>query len=255
MTQAQSGSPHLLSRWTANGEVALHYLDSGGTDADPTMAPLLFVPGFGEEALDHLDLIAALAPRRVLVPDLRGRGPSGKPDNPYDLAAHVGDVDAVVRAASVDRLHVASYSRGTAYALRWAVDHRNRLASISVGDYPAAQIAPPHEVIPMLQARERFGRPFTDRIPAPLIAKIIEQAHTELYYDDLAQVEAPLLVLRGTRHSAMVKDEILEQYRAARPDVRIIAIDDGHDLWKRDPEVVPRTLRAFMAEVDASATI
>ncbi len=247
---AAEGTPHRHSRWACNGDVTLHYLDAVDAETDHSRVPLVFVPGFGEEALDHLTLIDALAPRRLIVPDLRGRGPSDKPDDPYDLDAHVADLDAVVAATGLTRVHIASYSRGTAYAMRWAVENPDKLASISVGDYPAAQIAPPLEAIAVLQARERFGRPFTDRIPAPLIAKVIEQAHTELYYDRLAQIDVPLMLMHGTRRSAMATEDVIAAYRAARPDVHLVVIDDGHDLWKRDPHAVPRAIRAFLAGLE-----
>ena len=245
--------PHAQSRWATNSGVRLHYLDTDGSGTDSDLTPLVFVPGFGEEALDHLELIEAMAPRRVVIADLRGRGPSDKPDMGYELGPHVADLDTIIEATGIAIMHIASYSRGTAYALRWAVDHPQRLASITVGDYPAAQIAPPHEVIPKLQANIRFGRPITDRVPAPIVAKVIEAAHTEWYYDDLSRVSVPLMVIHGLGRSGMVKEQAMEAYRNARPDTHFVPVDDGHDLWRRDPSAVPRALEEFLARGDSTA--
>lgn len=250
MSAADRGDPE---RWAERDGVRLHYLDS--TDrADPGITPMVFLPGFGEEALDHVDLIELLLPRRVVVPDLRGRGPSDAPVAGYTLADHVGDLDAVIGAAGLDVVHVASYSRGTAYALRWALDHPDRVRSVAVGDYTAAHLVPPPGTVDIFVGQRRGGRPVTDRISATTMAAVFADAVAEDYHDRLARLPAPLLVVRGGRRSSLLSDEALARYRSARPDVVVEVLDDsGHDLWSPDPAAFPRLLARFAERADGSA--
>src|ERR1700730_958422 len=120
------------SRWARNREVRLHYLEA--RPSAPGTA-VLVVPGFGEEAADHIALVEAVAPRRAVAVDLRGRGPSAVTADGYRIEDHVRDLEAVVAASGIERLHLVTYSRGTTYGLAWAFAHLDQVASITIGDY------------------------------------------------------------------------------------------------------------------------
>lgn len=237
------------SRWSSSGAVRLHWLEG---HADATDRPaLVFIPGFGEEALDHLPLIDALPARRVIIPDLRGRGLSDVPASGYGLAEHVGDLDVVLRDAGAFRTHVASYSRGTAYALRWALEHPELVVSLTVGDYPAEHIRPPDGAADFLAGRARFGRPMTDRISERTMRTVFADCTNEAYYEALSRVRFPLLLMYGGRRGSMVDVEILERYRASRPDCAFERFEDSaHDLWQPDPARFGRTLARFIDAAD-----
>jgi len=259
------------SRWSQHEAVRLHWLDSAapsefteaaechepagpgeGRGGRPDALPLVFVPGFGEEALDHLGLFERLAPRRVIVPDLRGRGPSDAPLEGYALADHVGDLEAVMRDARVDRIHVASYSRGTAYAVKWAIDHAGRVASLTIGDYPAEHIAPPAGAVEALADRTRFERPILERVSYDVMQAVFAACVSESYYAGLAALrEVPLLLVHGARRSSMVDGKALARYREARPDIEIEVFEDsGHDLWRPDPDRFAETVARFVNAAD-----
>lgn len=237
------------SRYAAHGEVRLHYLDSG--PGDPALLPLLLVPGFGEEALEHRPFAEALRPRRVLVPDLRGRGRSDTPTSGYRLEDHVADVDAVVTSAGIDRLHVASYSRGTAYALGWSVAHPDRVVSVTVGDYAAAQVVPP----PWFGERARKGtwrgRPITDRMrPSAIDAMLADAVRIEMW-EPLGAIGCPVLLIRGGGPGAIVDDEMEGRYRTAIADLAVEVFESsGHDLWDPDPDRFAATVRRFVEGVE-----
>src|SRR5438477_12276680 len=93
--------------WAANGKVRLHYLDTG-TDGG-TALPVLFVPGVSDTAEEYADVVEFFQPRRALVMDLRGRGRSDAPEEGYTFAELVGDVEAVVAAAAIERLHLMTF--------------------------------------------------------------------------------------------------------------------------------------------------
>lgn len=80
-------------------------------------------------------LAAALAPRhRVLAPDLRGRGSSGRPPSGYSLEHHLADLRALG-----DRLHpepvvLMGHSLGAFIALAFAARHPGRVRGLVLLD-------------------------------------------------------------------------------------------------------------------------
>jgi pimeloyl-ACP methyl ester carboxylesterase len=242
------------SRWARNGDVRLHALDSGDPDGHDEGVPALFVPGFGEEAAEHRPLLEALRPRRVLAVDLRGRGRSDVPAAGYGFTAHVADVDALVRAAGLDRVHVVSYSRGTSYALGWAVSHPEQVVSVAVGDYAAHQMVPPDWFGDVAVRRRWRGRPIVDRMPEHAIRALLAEATDVPLWDDLARLGVPALLVRGVAEGAIATDAVEARYREALPHLEVVRFEEsGHDLWQPDPDRFATTIRDFLARADAAA--
>ena len=237
-----------VSRWAMNGLVRLHYLEARPLARGPAV---LVVPGFGEEAADHLDLIEAVAPRRAVVVDLRGRGPSTVTIGGYRIEDHAGDMQALVSAANIERLHLVMYSRGTTYGLAWAFAHAEQLASITIADYPAAQIVPPANFAEMTAKRVWKGRPMTDRMPQVAIEALLADAVNIEFWDEMAGLRVPVQLIRGGAERAMVGDAILERYRLAVVDLRVVTFEEsGHDLWSPDPHRFSATVKSFLDDVD-----
>ena len=230
--------------------VRLHYLDSCGTAAVP---PVVFVPGMGDDADDYRDLLDELLPRRVLAVDLRGRGRSDAPESGWSLAHHVDDLDAVVGAAGLDQLHLASYSRGTAYALGWATTHPGRVLSVTIGDYGARQVLVPAEHREGFRFRRWRGRPMNERMDPRAIDAIFAAGEAVEFWDELGALGIPVLLLRGTEPGALVTDEVVARYRESVPGIEVVPVPgSGHDLWRPDPHVFPRTLASFLDRVDGA---
>jgi pimeloyl-ACP methyl ester carboxylesterase len=118
------------SRFTENGQTRIHYLDSGGPDRG---APIIFVPGMTDLADDYVEIMPPLG-RRTAVVELRGHGRSDAPESGYDLDTLSADVGAVIDAVTDGPVHVMTFSRGTTYAIAWALAHPERVRSIAIGD-------------------------------------------------------------------------------------------------------------------------
>jgi pimeloyl-ACP methyl ester carboxylesterase len=243
----------ISSHFSERDGVRLHYLDNGGHDAG---APLVFVPGMGDHADEYAGLLVDLLPRRALALDLRGRGRSGVPDAGWALRDHVADVDAIVHDAGVDGpVHVASYSRGTAYALGWAVTHPDQVRSVTIGDYGARQVRVPVEHRESFSARRWRGRTMGERMDMRAIQGVFTAGEAVEMWDALGALGVPVLVMHGTAPGALATDELLEQYRRHVPAVALVPFPgSGHDLWRPDPHRFAATLTDFLAQVDAGLT-
>lgn len=157
--------------------------------AEPSRA-LLYFYGNGETVLEVTPLLAGLAERHraaVLALDYRGYGFSeGSPS----LAGIAADAPAVFDLLSAEGLPVVVYGRslGTAFALRAALER------------PAAGLileAPPTAVTDVIAAWQRnvpwYLRPFVRLRPDKALRRLGPQPQ-----DEIARLEAPLLVVHGT---------------------------------------------------------
>src|SRR6478752_3923851 len=106
------------SRFTHNGDVRIHYLDSGGDDHG---APIVFVPGMTDLAADYIEVLPLFG-RRTVVVEVRGHGESAAPASGYDLATLSADVGAVVDAVTEGQVHVVTFSRETSAAIAWTLE-------------------------------------------------------------------------------------------------------------------------------------
>ena len=102
--------------------------------------PVVLLHGFPDSGRLWRHQVPALADAgfRVIVPDLRGYGRSGKPEavEAYNLMTLAGDVMAVLDDVGLDRAHVVGHDWGA--ALAWglaslAPDRVDHLAVLSVG--------------------------------------------------------------------------------------------------------------------------
>jgi pimeloyl-ACP methyl ester carboxylesterase len=114
-----------------NGDVVLHY-DTFGSSADPT---LLLVNGLGSQCINFPEPWCerfAAAGYQVVRFDNRDVGLSSKlPDTPYVLADMAADAIAVLDAVGAARAHVMGLSMGGMIVQRLAIDHPDRLLTMT----------------------------------------------------------------------------------------------------------------------------
>jgi len=221
------------SGWASNGGVRLHYVEGGGDDASG--GAVLVVPGFGELAREYTWLIESLAPRRVVAADLRGRGPSDVPASGYDLDDHVNDLETVVETAGLREFTVIAISRGTSYGLGYALRHPERVRGFLAGDYGAVHLALPETWPAEALTRVLRGVPIPERIAPHAVRALQREAAERQMWDRLGELRSPFFVVRGTRRSVLVSEEMVDRYRAALPEVEIHTLEGlGHDLWNPD---------------------
>lgn len=114
-----------------NGDVELHH-ETFGDPGDPT---LLLVNGLGSQCINYAEAWCerfVATGHQVVRFDNRDVGLSTKCDGrPYDLGDMAADALAVLDAVGVDRVHVMGLSMGGMIAQRLAIDHPERLLTMT----------------------------------------------------------------------------------------------------------------------------
>ena len=239
------------SRFVDNDGVRIHALDNGRVDA--AVPPVLVVPGMGEYADEYSWLLDSLGERRVVVVDVRGRGRSDVPDTGYRWEDHIGDLHAVVEATGLDRPVVVAFSRGSSYALGYALEHPTGLRGLVVGDYFARHVGLPAEFADQQLRSKVRGVPISERMPEHAVRQVFAESREVPLWDRLTEIRCPVLVIRGGRKGAIVGDEMAAQWQAALPSVELAMIAGaGHDLWSRDVDAYLAVLLPFVERVNGA---
>jgi non-heme chloroperoxidase len=238
------------SRWADNRGTRIHYIETPGPS---DTLPVVFVPGATCAAADYAGERGDFG-RRSIVIDLRGKGASDVPQDGFSFDDHVSDVHAVLAQAGIDQFHLVTFSRGTAYGLGAVADQPDRVATVTIGDYPAREIPLP-EVWPdgFLEGRWR-GAPVLERVSEYAMRKLAAQSTGVLLWDVLATRRPPLMVVRSgvsRRGFMFVDDDLCDLYRTAVPDVDIVTFaESSHDLWQPDAARFASVVRAFIDRHD-----
>jgi pimeloyl-ACP methyl ester carboxylesterase len=236
------------SLFVDHDRVRLHALDNGRVDA--LLPTVLAIPGMGEYADEYRWLLDALGDRRVVVVDVRGRGKSDVPEAGYTWEHHIGDVRAVVDALELDRPVVVAFSRGSSYALGYALTYPGEVRGLVVGDYFARHVGLPAEIADQqLQSKIR-GTVMSERMSEYAVRQVVAESREVPLWDRLVELQCPVLVIRGGRKSALVGEELAAQWRESLPSVRMeLIVDAGHDLWSRDVNAYLAVLLPFLTSL------
>jgi pimeloyl-ACP methyl ester carboxylesterase len=228
-----------------NDGVRIHALDNRRADA--AEPPVLVVPGMGEYADEYEWMLDALGNRRVVIVDVRGRGRSDVPDTGYRWEDHVGDLRAAVEQLGLERPIVVAFSRGSSYALGYALHFPADLRGLVIGDYFARHVGLPAEFADQQLESKVRGVPIADRMSEHAVRQVFAESHEVPLWNRLVEIPCPVLVIRGGRTSALVGDELAAQWQASLPTVELATIADaGHDLWSRDVDAYLAVLLPFL---------
>ena len=270
--------------FVAAGGVRLHYLDWGSHERPP----LLLLHGGSAHArwwdfvIPHL-----LDAYRCVAFDLRGHGESEWPGTrDYSLAAHAGDVAAVVSALDLRDAAIVGHSFGGFVALVYAgaagahpaalviVDSRARIGDRAARLMQALRKLPHPRYATLDEAVQRFRLlPTGTAAPAAVLAHVARHAMRQtadgaytLKFDRralsgapaqdltpaLRSVRCPILAVRGSE-SQIVSRAALAEFSAANPRVRTAEIAGAHHHVMLDqPAELARTMREFLDTRDGA---
>jgi pimeloyl-ACP methyl ester carboxylesterase len=240
-------------RWCDTAGVRLHYLDTGDS-ATRVRTPVFVVPGWPEAADEYTWMGMQLADRRVVIADVRGRGESDAPATGYTWQHHVGDLEAVVKDAALPAAVLVAFSRGSSYALGFALAHLDCTRGLVMGDYPARHVRLAPEFVEGNARMVVRGIPATQRVAPHVPERLQAESEDISMWERLHELPCPVLLVRGGKKGALVSDESEARYREWLPTVRVVKLEHaGHDLWSRDPDAYLDVLRPFLDDCDHAA--
>ncbi|MFP3466564.1 alpha/beta hydrolase [Leifsonia sp. SIMBA_070] len=156
-------------------------LAGGVWNAEAGGSPILAVHGITANHVAWMLAAGAMPDRRVIAPDLRGRGRSSGLPGPFTLNDHADDLLAVLDRLGVDRATVAGHSMGAFVAVRLAERHPERVdrlvlldgglpvplpEGVAPEDLPAVVLGPALERLRMRFASGQEYEDFWRRHPA-----------------------------------------------------------------------------------------
>lgn len=178
----------------------------------------------------------ALAPTgfRCWLPDPRGVAGSG--GGPHDMAQAVADLEAIRRSVGIDRWNVLGHSWGSDLAVRYALDHPERVAAV-IGlaghglhrdrDWSAAyeagkrgEVALPIDWVPAVHAA--------------LMASFVDWIHHPTLWRELAHSPVPMSFIAAGRdiRPSWPLQQLAELVPAGSFE---IVPDVVHDFWSTEP--------------------
>jgi pimeloyl-ACP methyl ester carboxylesterase len=232
----------------------------------------------------------AAAPRQVIRYDQRDTGRAtayapGRP--PYGLEDLAADAAAVLDAYGVERAHVAGMGMGGVVAQLVALEHRERVATLTaIGSTPLdaarralpAPAAPPaaegpadrEELAAVLQREARAcagtRHPFDAAAAAALAERELARAASpesranhallrggEQWHGRLARITAPLLVIHGTSDPVLPHAHGVALARAVPGADMLTIAGAGHELHPGDRELMLRAIVRHTAPRAAAA--
>lgn len=241
--------------------------------------PLVFVPGLGGTHAMYGPQVAAFeGTHRLIRPDLRGNGRSGRLAGPIGtvLDRQCDDLAALLDHLEMDRAVMVGVSYGGAVAFRFALRHPDRLAGlVAVDTFAELKISRPMEALILVGSYltvwafylprpwlRFFGRLVYRRWPTALevLPSLVEGLRpTETAIQslamcgigparDLARVSCPTLGVVGDVSRTAVR--LMQRAVAPIPGARLEVIPDAFDPSNLcQPEAFNRLLAGFLREI------
>ena len=215
---------------------------------------------------------------RVIAPDMPGFGDADKPaDWDYTVAGYADHLNGVLDELGIERAHLVAHDFGGPWAIAWAADHLDSVASITLINTPvrinyfAAKIWRTPVVVEILwwvgnarlirlmMRRQDPGLPDTalDQIASHTMVSGIQRAVMALYrstgadalgkyIDRLRQFSGQVLIVWGDRDAYISNDQAEQQRRVFR-DAQVRSVPGaGHWPWLEQPDRVAGYLTAFL---------
>lgn len=210
-------------------------LVAGAAEPDAGEA-VVFVHGNNAGARWDRLLMPVAGIARVIAPEMPGFGAADKPAQwPYTVAAYAAHLGALLDQLGVERAHLVAHDFGGPWALAWAVDHLDSVASITLINTPVVinHFAAKLWRTPVLaEALSRIGNP-------AVLRRVLAMRDPGLPADALESI-AEHMFARGT------PDAVLKLYRSTGPNALAPYADrlseftgDVLVVWGADDHYVP----------------
>jgi pimeloyl-ACP methyl ester carboxylesterase len=258
----------------------------GGPAARPREA-VVFVHGNNAGA-DWGPLMTPVAEfTRVIAPDMPGFGDADKPaDWHYTVDGYADHLNGVLDELGIERAHQVAHDFGGPWAVAWAADHLDSVASITLINTPvridhfAAKIwrtpvvseilwwAGNARLIRLMMRRQDPGLPHAalDQIANHTMVPGTQRAVVRLYRstgedaigkytDRLKQFTGEVLIAWGDGDAYISNDQAEQQRRVFRHAQIQSVPGAGHWPWLEQPDLVAGYLTAFLRKQTATPAL
>ncbi len=180
--------------------VRLQYIEQG----DASGVPVVLLHGFAD-SWHSFELVLPHLPRSIhaFALTLRGHGDSSRPTAGYGIPDLAADLEAFMDALHIESAVIVGHSMGSAVALRYAVDHRERVLGLVLAGATAG--------IRRSEAARQFWDAILEKLTDPVGAGLVRgmsesmlaQPVPQAFFDTLFQesLKVPAHVWRATFES------------------------------------------------------
>jgi lipase len=240
-------------------------MDWGSSNPEP---PLIFLHAFTANGLASLPLGKLLAGRRrMIAPDLRGRGRSDMPAGEYGIPTHYNDMLGLLNRLRIERCVVVGHSFGAMIAMHLAAKQPDRVLGVVLYD---GGVVPSPEASAALDAYystlqyhyasddqyvERFRhaplyQPWTDDLELLVRSNLVQQP------DGSFMRRVPRYVIDADRRSDNLAhwQQLPELYKVVTCPVLMVRAGNG--VFGRDDQVISdAALRSFQQALPTAQVV
>lgn len=240
---------------------------------------VLILPGHTARIEGYDSIVPYLADRRrVLLPDLPGKGYSDKPDRPYTFEFYEDVVIGTLDALGIERVHLAGGSLGGNLALRLAHRFPERIDRVAAWGPGSAWKARPWLASairaigsyalfwPVIRRHSQYwyrdDNPDRERLLRETYAhyeEVMGPGFVRMYFDMAAasvgtslfaiapEIERPVLLLRGAEDEGAGMEEGIRELERLLPNADLIEIPGArHALTTEVPAALARAVESFL---------
>jgi pimeloyl-ACP methyl ester carboxylesterase len=239
--------------------------------------PLLLIHGLGSSTQDwELQIPYLAAHYQVIVFDLRGHGKTDKPNHPYTVSEFANDTLALIKALSLEKVHVVGHSLGGMIAFQLALDHPEYVKTLTIINSAPAVIFPGIKAQVLFYLRGVSVRLFGMKHLSHNLSKMLfpkpEQENLRLLFvqrwlendpqayinslhafknwsvmHKLSEIKCPTLIITADNDYTPVSFK--EFYARLIPGSKVVIIQDSRHISTIDQsEAVNKALAAFLTE-------
>lgn len=226
---------------------------------------------------DELSSAKLEKPRHVVAIDFRGCGDSGLPESGFSLLHMASDIEAVMIRLGISKAHFIAYSRGTAYALQYALRNPDSVQGLVIGDYPAHYTKFNEDwaksMVNAYKQYDSWDSLYNALASSELLSREAFEAGKETYYVEkegviqkryskdfpvrlqlesadydltpaLDNIQGKVLILKGMEAGSLLNDEQLNVYLIHHPEI-VRVHQAGHDVFEPREQVREALLNFF----------
>lgn len=229
-----------------NNGVIIHYLESKSESEINQKSPLVYIPGMLGFAEQFLDEMNEFKPRKCVAMSLRGCGKSSVPLTGYSFDDHFSDVEAVINNCGVSEFYLMAYSMGVPYAINAALKQPDKIKGLIICDYP-----PRMPQLPKDWVQKVLSNSVVEKSKKHFVTALQQELKETDLTNQLDHIKCPVLVIRGLKEDAMLKNKYLEEYKDRLINLEIVEFkDSGHQLWIPNYERFINVIKDFMEKFE-----